>query len=123
MAQIAALFGMSQATFFNKIDANPKIREYIEEGRSKGLEIVTSKLMKQCKDGSVNAQMFFLRAKGGWRDKTEIIHSSNVQDIEAEVLKKIEAMTPEQRLARLHELEAMKQLEGEVIDVEVDVIE
>jgi len=66
----------------------------------------------------MQAAIFYLKAKGGWSEKVQIDITAKVE-IEAATIQRIESLSPEQRSVRLKELDDLRNLENQVIDVEV----
>lgn len=90
---IAAHYGMSLATWFEKIKIFPEISEAYWRGKSKGVQFATNSLKKLMEDGNERAIMFYLKnvAKFSEMDdlkeqdpkETKTISLSNVDPIEA----------------------------------------
>ena len=48
------------------------------EGRDKGIALVAAKLQKNIDAGSVDAQKFFLKARGKWRENEPVVQVNNI---------------------------------------------
>lgn len=67
--QIAAIIGISSPTL------RKHYAEALELGRSKTIENVANSLYDTAVSGDVQAQKFFLSARGGWSEKQQHEHS------------------------------------------------
>ena len=69
---IGDALGMHQSTFLERRKEHPEILEEIQKGRAEGVHVVANALFARARDGDVTAQIFFLKAKGGWKDRIEL---------------------------------------------------
>lgn len=119
--QVAGIFKMHRATMYTLMERNPQIKIYMDEGRAIGIAKIAQSLAQRAIDGDTTAAIFYLKAQAGWKDRTEVVHSGSItHELELAAVKRIDAMTPEQRTNRLEELKKLKASDTEVIDVEVD---
>lgn len=121
--KIAIKFGMAERTFYKLMERNPKIREYILEGKCDVEDEIADALINDARNGNTTAQIFFLKARAGWKEKHEIEVSGKVEhSLDVEVIKKLDNMSVDQKRSRLEELQKMRALREseQVIDVEVD---
>jgi hypothetical protein len=73
--------GIRQDVIADILDIDAKtLRKYyrkeLDTAKSKVITTVASKLYDQCLGGNVPAMVFFLKTQGGWRDSTNINHTS-----------------------------------------------
>ena len=67
--QIAAFFGMSIAELRKKRKVSDMLDQAIEVGKARGEARVASKLLSNAiKDNNIIAQIFYLKAKCGWKE-------------------------------------------------------
>ena len=69
---------------FNKhrIKKNSELKESLDRGKAKGLQLATSKLMEKIQDGEFNAIQFYLKSadRDTWADKQTVEHTLNIKD-------------------------------------------
>lgn len=70
--QIALAMGIARSTLFRYQQTNEDFADAIKAGAAKGVALVSSLLMEQAKKGNVTAQIFFLKARGGWRETSDL---------------------------------------------------
>lgn len=70
--QMAAYFGIGHNTFDRMRDDDPTIDELIEQGAANALAKVGAKLYEGAMEGNTTAQIFIMKAKGGWRENARI---------------------------------------------------
>lgn len=70
--QIAAALGISERTLRNRKTESAEFAEAIEKGQALGIEAVANALFDNAEGGNVTAQIFFLKARAGWREKQEV---------------------------------------------------
>jgi len=82
--QIAAVLGMGERTFYEKIKEYPQFMQAIGEGKAKGIATVTNALFNKAKDGDVSAQKYYLnnRDNGNWKDRVENTVSATVNTVD-----------------------------------------
>ena len=75
--QIAAVLGMGERTFYEKVKEYPQFMQAIDGGKAKGITQVTNALFKKAVDGDVPAQKYYLnnRDNGNWKDRIDNTHS------------------------------------------------
>lgn len=84
---IARCLGIDPCTLSRKKHIYDQINQAIKKGEAKGLEMVTKAFLKNIKKGNVAAQIFYLKAKGGWRDNE--IPQQNKDDLLLDEMKQI----------------------------------
>jgi hypothetical protein len=77
--QIAPRIGMARQTLFTKRRLNPAIYDAIEKGKAAGIEEMANKLFDDGLAGNTTAQIFYLKARAGWRDQGPIVEVNNQQ--------------------------------------------
>lgn len=78
--EIAAALGIHVSTLCEKKNQYKEFAEAIERGQAQGAAIVTNSLMQQCQKGNVNAIMFYLKTRLGWKETiaTENKHTHEI---------------------------------------------
>jgi len=73
---IAKILGYSPATLSKAIEREYKIlsTEYLHEHRQHGIDLMRSAIYKAGLQGNIIAQIFWLKNRDGWADKTQIQH-------------------------------------------------
>ena len=85
-SQIAMKLGMGKSTIYDKLQENKELSEAIKRGTLEAIGDITNALYESAMDGNTTSMIFFLKNRGGWKDKTEV-------DMTAEVrLEKIEVV-------------------------------
>ena len=79
--EIAYNLGISVTTFYQRKRENEDFVDAIKRGKAKAKSYVVGKLMKAVENGNSTAMIFWLKAKGGWKetDKQEIEVNQPVQ--------------------------------------------
>jgi hypothetical protein len=72
MDQIADVLGVGERTLYENQAKYPQLAQAIKEGRSKGIATITNALFVSGKAGNLGAQIFYLKNRAGWKDKTEV---------------------------------------------------
>ena len=72
LEQIAASLGIDASTLHRKKARMPELQDAIKRGQSKGISLIANRLFEKAKGGNVAAMIFFLKARGGWSEKTEM---------------------------------------------------
>jgi hypothetical protein len=70
---------MARQTLFTKRRLNPAIYDAIEKGKAAGIEEMANKLFDDGLAGNTTAQIFYLKARAGWRDQGPIVEVNNQQ--------------------------------------------
>ena len=70
--QIAAALGISRTTLQARKRECEQFAQAIEKGQAMGIEAVANALFDNAESGNVTAQIFFLKARAGWREKQEV---------------------------------------------------
>ncbi len=102
--QIAACLGIGRQTLYNRKKDMEGFAEALARGQAKGLKEITNKLYEQAMDGNTTALIFYLKARGGWADKTEVSIGGNGEPIKHEVsVDELKSM-PYEKLIKLAEM-------------------
>lgn len=72
MEEIAASLGIGVTTLYAKKAKYAEFREAVNRGRAAGVTEVTNALMTLVREGNPTAIVFYLKARGGWRDDGRI---------------------------------------------------
>ncbi len=70
--QIADALGISERTLHSRKAESAEFAAAIKRGKAKGIGVISNALFQNAKSGNVAAQIFFLKARAGWTDKTEL---------------------------------------------------
>jgi hypothetical protein len=68
LEQIADYFGIARKTLQNMRKRDDELDTIYKKARAIGFSKVGGAFMKNCLDGSVPAQIFYLKTQGGWRE-------------------------------------------------------
>lgn len=94
-------FKISRQTFYNYMEkpGYEFMRESLEEADTRSTEHVKTALYKNCLEGNVTAQIYWLNNKsdGEFTNRQYIEHSGSIEE-------KISKMTPDERETRINEL-------------------
>lgn len=66
--QICRCLGISETTFYAKMQKDVKFQDIIKKGQAKGIAVIANALFENAKAGNVTAQIFFLKARAHWKD-------------------------------------------------------
>ena len=79
--QIARCLSISDRTVYEKQKEFPQFLQAIQDGKAKGVSIISNALFGSAKDGHFPAQRYYLqnRAPEAWRDSTDIVHKGDVR--------------------------------------------
>jgi hypothetical protein len=66
--QICNALSISDDTLRRRKKDTEELREALLRGRARGVQEVADALLQQAKKGDVRAQIFFLKARGGWSE-------------------------------------------------------
>jgi len=70
-SQIAYKLGMGKTTLYDMLKEDEELSEAIKRGSVEAIGNVTNALYNTAIEGNTSAQIFFLKNRAGWRDKTE----------------------------------------------------
>jgi hypothetical protein len=70
--QIAHIIGIHPSTLTRAAKRNPFIDEAINKGKAEAVLAVGTKLFGRATNGDLTAQIFFLKAQGGWREADKL---------------------------------------------------
>lgn len=118
LSQIGAYFGISHSGIYTLKNRMPELQQAYEKGLATGIASVAQKVRQEAEAGNMQAAIFYLKAKAGWSEKVQVDVSTKIE-LEAATIERINNLNSEQRVARLQELKALRNLESETIDVEV----
>ena len=68
-SQIADYFGISETTLRAIESRQPEVLDAYKKGRVKQISDMGSNLVKLATEGSVAANIFYLKVQGGWREE------------------------------------------------------
>lgn len=83
---IAALSMITAEEFCRKKTQLPQLKEALDKGRSKGIQIASGKLLEMILKGDRDATKFFLERKGGWKQTNVIEKKKALKDMTDEEL-------------------------------------
>ena len=75
--QIAHVVGIGKTTFHKALNEIPEIVNALKEGRSTAAVLIAGKLYESAKSGNTTAQIFYLKAQAGWKDRVEVSGDAN----------------------------------------------
>jgi len=70
--QIAQMLGITYQTLKTKENLYSSFFDAIKRGQAKGIETVTNALYTTAVDGNTTAQIFYLKNRANWVDRTEV---------------------------------------------------
>ncbi len=73
--QIASIVGLKSSQWYERCKQNPDISDAYKRGKSKGVLAISNALFEQARNGNTTAQIFFLKAQGGWRENIRLEHT------------------------------------------------
>ena len=95
--EIARALGIDTETLAKRRKDQKGVQDAIDRGNAKSLLFVQNELMKRIKEGSVPAAIFFLKARGGWKE-TSVNEVSGLGGGPVQI-EKLKAKTDEELLA------------------------
>jgi hypothetical protein len=66
--QIASCLGMGLSTLYEKKINYPELADAIKRGKDKGINMVANALFENAMNGEKVAQIFYLKARAGWKE-------------------------------------------------------
>ena len=66
--QIADYFGMAPRTFRDILNRDDEVSAAYKKGKAKAIAFVAQGLLRQARDGSLGASIFYLKTQGGWKE-------------------------------------------------------
>ena len=81
-AQVAQSLGISQSTMTRRKQSDAEFDQALKAGQQAGITAVTSALFTGATNAdkpSTAAQIFFLKNRGGWSDRTEVTGTVGVE--------------------------------------------
>ena len=79
LEQIAGALSIDVRTLYNHRKKFREVGEAINRGTASGIATIANKLFEAAKNGNVTAQIFYLKARAGWRDQGPIVEVNNQQ--------------------------------------------
>ncbi len=79
--EIAAALGIDVRTLYNHRKKFREVGEAINRGAANGIAMIANKLFEAAKNGNVTAQIFYLKARAGWRDQGPVVEIHNEQNV------------------------------------------
>ena len=70
--EVARCLGISPSTYFNRQKESKDFTQAIKDGKAKGIQTISNALFDSAKSGNTTAQIFFLKAQAGWKDRVDI---------------------------------------------------
>ena len=117
--QIAAVFGVSDATIYERQAENPDFYDALKRGRAAGIVDVTNALYEKATvDKDNTAMIFWLKNRAGWVDKQETTttveqrHVIDLTGIDNESLSKLERILVQSDTGTSESREVPKVIEG-----------
>tara|TARA_R100000742_G_C4257044_1_gene74909 strand:+ start:506 stop:964 length:459 start_codon:yes stop_codon:yes gene_type:complete len=117
--QIAAVFGVSDATIYERQAENPDFYDALKRGRASGIVDVTNALYEKATvDKDNTAMIFWLKNRAGWVDKQETTttveqrHVIDLTGIDNESLSKLERILVQSDTGTSESREVPKVIEG-----------
>lgn len=98
LEQIAANLGIDASTLHRKKARMPELQDAIKRGQSKGISLIANKLFEKARGGNVAAMIFFLKARGGWSEKTEMTLRGDAEN-PLPIDNRVPDLTPDQVMA------------------------
>ena len=77
LEQIADYLGICRKTLQRIRQANEEIESRYQKGRARGIGKVANSLVKSAIEGNTTAQIFYLKTQAGWKDTTQVDHTSS----------------------------------------------
>lgn len=75
----AALLGYSAAQFYRLSKEIPQLYKRFKKGRAEGNGSVAAKLRERIQNNDTTAMIFYLKTRGGWKEKFEINHGGTIK--------------------------------------------
>jgi hypothetical protein len=91
---IAALCGIHHQGFCTKKTEIPELKEALDRGRSKGIQIASGELLKMVLKGDRDATKFYLERKGGWKQTNVLEKKKSIKDLSDEEILELLANGP-----------------------------
>lgn len=74
--QIADYFGIGKTTWFAMMERDTSIAERYKRGKAKAVGSIAQSLLTKARNGDTTSQIFYLKTQAGWRETTNLNHSS-----------------------------------------------
>ena len=72
--QIADFLGIGRRTFIEMLNRDEELSAHYKKGKSEAIAGVAGHLLKNCADGNVTAQIFYLKTQAGWSEADIVKH-------------------------------------------------
>jgi hypothetical protein len=82
--QIADYFCMAKKTFYAIMERQPEVALRFNRGRASVINDIGSNLVMQAKEGNLNAQIFYLKTRAGWKETT-VVENDNKNELKVNV--------------------------------------
>lgn len=101
--QIADALGICNDTLIERKKEFPEFVEAIKRGQNKGIAEVTNALFRNAtKNDNLGAQVFYLKNRAGWKDKTETeVSGKDGKPIEHDLVAKVSVEVIDNRINTL----------------------
>lgn len=90
LEQVAHCLGIHRDTLNEKKKIYNDLSDAIKRGQAKGIDQVTNFLFDNCRNGNVTAQIFYLKCRANWDDKTREQNEDKEKSTIAEVKKSVQ---------------------------------
>jgi AcrR family transcriptional regulator len=81
LEQIAAALNIDVRTLYNHRKKFREVGEAINRGAANGIAKIANKLFEAAENGNVTAQIFYLKARAGWRDQGPAVEINSQQNV------------------------------------------
>lgn len=86
MDQIASVFNVSADTLYRRCkEGNSDLSASILKGRTRAIQKIAEKAFELALEGDVGLIKYILSCKGGWTEKSQIIHEGYSQNVQINV--------------------------------------
>jgi len=79
--QIADYLGIGKTTWYSILERDPDVSERYKRGKAKAIGHVAQGLLKKARDGDTTSAIFYLKTQAGWRETTNIDHTTNGESV------------------------------------------
>ncbi len=76
--QCADYFGVAKQTFYNILERQPEAGRRYRLGKAKMVVDMGQSIIKQGREGNIQALMFYLKTQAGWRETNVTEHTGDV---------------------------------------------
>lgn len=75
--QIADYLGITRVTFAAIIERDADVSMRYKRGKAKAIGAVAQNLIRKARDGDTTCMIFYLKTQAGWREATQVDHTSS----------------------------------------------